>query len=1108
MTDCETTFPSCVLPPVTRRSCYGTVHHGRVATPAPAYPDVAICRSKSSIPIRLIRRITRKPENDYDPDTIPVLSRREQRKAEKREKRKLEELDAYQRKQFQDRISRQLEVNQNTREAHHSQPQPKRSVRQKVKDTLRRSVHSSKRVPAQRAPLTPQDIAAPTPSQPPHVNDFHSKNDLRSWFHPSDVEAGPVSATNVPEPYLAELPAADVLSPHPFFHKNFTKQDLEDHIDVDTLPLPVRSPSPCLSSSTPRRGITISETPATLPVTTFSKQMQCDYCHGAIKMNGFHYACALCNGGDCLYCANCAHEGRTCRHELVEKTRNIKRHPTNPGTGVHKPLSLNHKPSDLTEDKESAVSSGHSVHSVDPSTIPISKTLEDIAISKGFASSKKGKEPSQSLPLPMVTSEDIFRDFETKRREQDIAFREKEVTLREREAILREREAWSASKEREATLMQQYQTAAMLQQRADLSARFTSNSPSSQSQFYGPPISRSGSQVSRSFARRLSSSARSTALDFTEQAKPPQVERLPSQAASDVAFATIESEEARIRTHANSNKRKSAGSVNRTSDSVTNNKIQEQNRRTPSNRSVDEPEEDQESEESDTSASKRQKHEASAEPQKLFACPYHKHDPVRYAQGNTTELHYRGCVKGLFRDISRMKQHLKRVHHYPGFYCRRCFEVFDTNDKLQDHSSLPEACEPRDCPYAERINETKQVKIHVKRPGKDPKDLWFEIFTIIFPGSPLPDSPYIERAQSRGIYSELLEQFVELFNRKLDIASQSRPWLASTPTRDFLNGQMLQTMQELHNSGTSTSVRHASLLSSPVSTASGSGTRQSSRSSRESSSVQEQQTSVSCSSQRNRGVPRPALIVSTTCTTQSSAPLIHSSNAVRSRQSSSFPRVPTHVGEDLGYGPGGESWASGDDVRLMSNAPPLEPSSATSTRSTKSVSFAPAPQEWRLSSSPDPKAAELSNLAGFDWHDDALLGPSTSSSSEQLPFSSKSYQPRPRHSRTDSAYGTMSSAQASQSSLAQPKPQSYQTQASAFDLFHNQQPQQRQQQLAYIDPRMLFVNPSELTAPMFPGVSADLQAYLNRDLNTCEFGSQASFDVMQVSQRQERHVER
>ncbi|KAK5084145.1 hypothetical protein LTR70_007945 [Exophiala xenobiotica] len=1061
------------------------VNNNEHSTPAPAYTDTNLRRTKSSMPLRIIRHLTNRHEAQYDPNTVPLLSKREQRKAEKREQRKLEVLQAYQRKQFHDQISRQLEVNQSERE---SQPrvQPRRSVTQKVKDTLRKTRTGTRKHNSIQASTKGTLPALPT-QRTPHVDDFLHKNTLQQWFHgPSDVEAVSAPAVTIEEPCPAELDATGISSPYHSFTGAVSKRHFDGSLDFESLPPPIRSPSPCLSAL-PQRGMTINETPAQLP----GKQMQCDSCHDAIKMTGFHYVCTLCNEGDCLYCAKCANGGRTCRHELIERTRNIKRHPTNPQpiSGVGRKMLAFDRDSVISSEAHVELSATHP-HSILP---PLNTQILQPPLEEQASSSRPQTNSHLASPGSPISPVNLLKDFEAKRREQEVAFREKEVTLREREAMLREREAWTASRERDAALVQQLHAAAMLQQRAEVGAQFPPRSLSTLQSSYGGSISRHPSSRSEfalsqsrppSLSNRTSESpAEDITLHTSMKGKRPNVELASSVAAIEASFAGMEVTEAGIRTHANSTKRKSSPETKTHSSSSSTRKTGGASRRATSTR--DNTDEMNDDEDDDTGSPKRQKQEThdQGEPAKLFACPYYKHHPVRYGERNTDELNYRSCATGLLRDISRVKQHLKRTHHRPDFYCRRCFANFDNNEQLQKHSSSRQGCDVRNCPYPERLDETQQAKIHVKKPGKHPRELWNEIFSVIFPGAPVPESPYIEQAQpgDGNVLPNLLEQFIESFNRRLTCASHSsQSWLGQPSVREFLNTQMLQTMQDVMRTQMSPGIASspgdlASHLTSPMSapTVHQLQSRHTSQSSSRTSSSprhHRRQPQYLSPASAQPGL-RPALKVATSMRPGTSSNSGESAiDSAFSHRSQSFPRVPRHVREDSGYD-NFSSWASGDDVHVMgatiSNN--REPSSATSTRSTKSVSFVTPPQHmatWHDSMDVSYSTAtgdefveaagpNLFDFVNLDWSAQNFAG---GTHEQQAPFS------KPSYLRADSAYGTLSSAQASQNSLFQPQPNVHAS----------------QEQLTCVDPSKLSVYSTDVN---LGGLSADVQAYLNRDMH-------------------------
>lgn len=1058
-------------------------------------------RNKPSLPTRIVNRLTNRDEDEtYDPDTIPVLTKRDQRKQAKREKR---QNDKNEKRKLYDQISRQLEVNERERQFHLPPAPARRSVKDKVKDTIKKST----KIRNTKTYSTPPAISTSTaPQYVPHLDDFETKSHLQSWFGPSDVEAlRSQPAQPLPEPQAAAELAGDSISPPYDYRSDVVKRRSNDSIDLDTLPPPIRSPSPCLSSI-PRRGITLSEIPQKLS----NKQMQCDYCHDAIKLAGYHYACTICDDGDRLYCAKCANDGRTCRHTLDERTRNIKRHPTNPQLSHHYQQERRNTPLE----KDTAVSMDmHAELSASPPLLDTATSRATIhSPVETSTSPTKVENPIEIRPCPANLPTDVLREIEAKRREQEVAFREKEVILREREVALREREAVTASRERE--VMQHFHVAAMLQREraTEVGAQFMST-PSRQSSrsshvscahaerfdrsavdsFPKPIPYRTGPSLNSYPVHHLHRAAQNSShgngirLHSSEKGKKPNIELVSAVAALEASVAGIEMAEPTFRNHANSTKRKASSPETKSSSKSSSKKGQGSSRRgfTNSRNQRHEPDDHEESEGSDEGSPKRQK-QMPVDPQDktLFACPYFKFDPMRYAEGNTNELHYRGCAGGLFRDISRVKQHLKRVHHRPDFYCRRCFGIFNTNEELQEHASQEEGCNAETCPFPEKLDETQQNKIHVKRPGKDPKDLWYDIFKMIFPGVAVPNSPYIEPAQPKSNEQSVLEQFVRLFEAKLDTSVSSQPWLSSASTREFLRAQMRLTMDEtIRNTWNPTSTV-PSVLVSPTSTSESSrflDSRQGSRSSRASSSAHS--ADIGHSSHRKLCSPispvsalRPALKVRTHGTQGGSSSSGSPLYSAKSHNSSQFPVVPQHVQDDLEREPdmASSSWQSGDDVHAM-NSTSQEPASATSTRSGKSVTFATPPPfvaAWRETNEPatvwnnsfqQTMPPDLSYFTNFDWPTESFAA----NNGYIQPGMFKQHQQVAQ--RPDSAYGTLSS-HPSRSSMYQPQ--------------HSEGRHSQRCQATCVDPQVLFINPAETNMSM-PGISADLQAYLNRNSEAC-----------------------
>jgi hypothetical protein len=130
----------------------------------------------------------------------------------------------------------------------------------------------------------------------------------------------------------------------------------------------------------------------------------------------------------------------------------------------------------------------------------------------------------------------------------------------------------------------------------------------------------------------------------------------------------------------------------------------------------------------------------------LLACPYSKMDFNRYSHRNPDELNYRGCSSCVLSDISRLKQHLYRVHQYPEHHCPRCYDDFPNKEKLNTH--LRDGCQAKECPYPEKFQDSTKLK--KKWPRKSMAECWYMVWKILFPNHRQPASPYAEDLNTGG----------------------------------------------------------------------------------------------------------------------------------------------------------------------------------------------------------------------------------------------------------------------------------------------------------------------------------------------------------------------
>jgi hypothetical protein len=131
---------------------------------------------------------------------------------------------------------------------------------------------------------------------------------------------------------------------------------------------------------------------------------------------------------------------------------------------------------------------------------------------------------------------------------------------------------------------------------------------------------------------------------------------------------------------------------------------------------------------------------------KRFACPFYQHDPA-FPRRNR-------CCKGPgFKDISKLKEHLKRVHTSKGIICDRCQDRFNSQSALIKHRQKRVSC-----PFVKPSPCGKEVLDHIQTAWLDkrskvnssPVEKWNTIYRMTFglnEWATLP-SPYHESATS------------------------------------------------------------------------------------------------------------------------------------------------------------------------------------------------------------------------------------------------------------------------------------------------------------------------------------------------------------------------
>lgn len=115
-----------------------------------------------------------------------------------------------------------------------------------------------------------------------------------------------------------------------------------------------------------------------------------------------------------------------------------------------------------------------------------------------------------------------------------------------------------------------------------------------------------------------------------------------------------------------------------------------------------------------------------------LACHFQKRHPERYPGCGIKE---RG-----FRDITQIKQHLRRAHRQRP-YCPLCKAEFKTEDEKNEHivQMITTPCQMIDAPLPDGLSEAVINGFRNRVDKKDDlNDQWFSLWDIFFPGVPRP----------------------------------------------------------------------------------------------------------------------------------------------------------------------------------------------------------------------------------------------------------------------------------------------------------------------------------------------------------------------------------
>ncbi|KAL2063133.1 hypothetical protein VTL71DRAFT_6205 [Oculimacula yallundae] len=143
-----------------------------------------------------------------------------------------------------------------------------------------------------------------------------------------------------------------------------------------------------------------------------------------------------------------------------------------------------------------------------------------------------------------------------------------------------------------------------------------------------------------------------------------------------------------------------------------------------------------------------------------LACPFDKKEPTKYCtqHGNIENSlrEFRTCEGPGFKNIQRLKEHIKRIH-YP-VQCDRCYDIFPfsgTNRAagvrlLEGHRQLSDSCARRESYLKEGISDAQCADLDKKKstkkslPTSSSVEKYWEIWDILFPTTKRSATPWYD----------------------------------------------------------------------------------------------------------------------------------------------------------------------------------------------------------------------------------------------------------------------------------------------------------------------------------------------------------------------------
>lgn len=147
-----------------------------------------------------------------------------------------------------------------------------------------------------------------------------------------------------------------------------------------------------------------------------------------------------------------------------------------------------------------------------------------------------------------------------------------------------------------------------------------------------------------------------------------------------------------------------------------------------------------------------------------LACPYFVKYPDKY----------KACGKLRLMTIAALKQHLRRKHKGPEYYCYRCWGEFPSVREVEEHGQ-EDICSRTEKPMTDRIERDEWQRIERRHRGVTQAEAWVDIYKIIFNEEDPPSIGHtIQEHELNHLQCKVAQHFSRLFAAFPEIAGHIR----------------------------------------------------------------------------------------------------------------------------------------------------------------------------------------------------------------------------------------------------------------------------------------------------------------------------------------------